>query len=47
MNYLEKYLKYKNKYLELKYHLNQKGGDKAIINNINKINLFTDDGIEK
>jgi len=47
MNYLEKYLKYKNKYLELKYHLNQKGGDKAIIKNIDKINLFTDEKMEE
>ena len=47
MNYYDKYLKYKNKYLELKYYLNQKGGDKAIIRNIDKINLFIDDEMEK
>ena len=42
MNYCDKYLKYKNKYLQLKYYLNQKGGDQAFINNIDRINLFTD-----
>jgi len=47
MNYYDKYLKYKNKYLELKYHLKQKGGDKAIIRNIDKINLFTDEIMEE
>ena len=44
MNYYEKYLKYKNKYIQLKSELEIKklGGDIPIINNIENINLFTD-----
>ncbi len=43
MNYREKYLKYKSKYLLLKsnMNLNQFGGDKPLINDIDGINLFT------
>jgi hypothetical protein len=43
MNYREKYLKYKSKYLQLKsnMNLNQFGGDKPLINDIDGINLFT------
>jgi hypothetical protein len=43
MNYREKYLKYKSKYLQLKsnMNLNQFGGDKPLINDIDDINLFT------
>ena len=46
MDYHKKYLKYKNKYIELKNQRNnniQYGGDKAYIKNINNMNLFTDD----
>ncbi len=40
----QKYLKYKKKYLELQLKLKlQLGGDKALINNINGINLFVPD----
>ena len=35
-----KYLKYKNKYIQLKSELKQFGGDKAFIKNIDAINLF-------
>ena len=45
MDYIQKYLKYKNKYLELKQLLY--GGEKPIINHINKINLFTNPDMEK
>ena len=45
MSYYQKYLKYKLKYLQLK-HL-QSGGDQPIINNIDKINLFTDKEMEQ
>jgi len=44
-NYYEKYLKYKYKYLQLKNK--QFGGDKPLIENINSINLFTDEQMEK
>ena len=46
-NSLNKYLKYKNKYLQLK-NLNYKqyGGELPIINNIVGINLFTDPDME-
>jgi hypothetical protein len=51
MNYHDKYLKYKNKYLQLKSELELKlqqfGGDKPFIKNINGINLFTDPEMEK
>jgi hypothetical protein len=41
MGYYEKYLKYKKKYLELQNLQNiQYGGDKPIIRNVNRINLF-------
>ena len=43
--YYLKYLKYKNKYLQLKNI--QIGGDKPFISNINAINLFTDPDMEK
>jgi len=43
MDYYEKYLKYKKKYIELK---NQIGGDKPIIQQIDKINLFHDSEME-
>jgi hypothetical protein len=46
MNYHEKYLKYKNKYLRLLSTL-QIGGDKALITDINSINLFTDPDMEE
>ena len=50
MSYYEKYLKYKKKYLDLKNLLNlqniQKGGDKPIIRNIDRINLFTNPEME-
>ena len=47
MSYYEKYLKYKNKYLELKNLLNlQYGGDKPVIRYIDQINLFTDPEME-
>ena len=49
MDFYTKYLKYKNKYLQLK-SLQMKslyGGDKPIINNISMINLFTDADMEK
>ena len=44
MNYYSKYLKYKNKYLLLKYSLNniQIGGDKPFLKNDNRINFFID-----
>ncbi len=45
MNYSQKYLKYKNKYLKL-LSKQQIGGDKAFINNINSINLFTHHDME-
>ena len=42
MNYYDKYLKYKNKYLNLKFNFdNLEGGDIAFIKNYNSINLFT------
>ena len=44
MNYYIKYIKYKNKYLELKKsRINLIGGDLPIINNFNEINLFNID----
>jgi hypothetical protein len=45
MNYYKKYLKYKNKYLQLQLELKQKqsGGDKAVITNKDFINLFSKD----
>ncbi len=45
MDYLKKYLKYKNKYFQLKQSLF--GGDKPTITHINKINLFIDPEMEK
>ncbi len=42
-----KYLKYKNKYLQLKTYLEQTGGAKLIIKNINIINQFTDPNMEQ
>ncbi len=48
MSYYQKYLKYKSKYLELKQSNKlQYGGDKPIIRNVNKINLFTDPEMEQ
>ena len=48
MNYCEKYLKYKKKYIQLKAHIKiQTGGDKAYIQQINLINLFVDEEMEK
>ena len=47
MNYFQKYLKYKNKYIELQLQLQLQSksqlqlGGKPLINNINVINLFT------
>ena len=45
MNYYDKYLKYKNKYLHFK--LQQFGGDKPYIKNIDNINLFSDQLMEQ
>ena len=47
MNYHDKYLKYKNKYIQLKSELKQFGGDKAFIKNIDAINLFIDEKMER
>jgi len=47
-DYYNKYLKYRNKYLELKNKLVMlKGGDKPIIDNSDKINLFEDPEMEQ
>ena len=52
MNYYQKYLKYKNKYLQLQqFHTHihtysQSGGDKPFITDINSINLFVGSGME-
>jgi len=46
-NTFSKYLKYKNKYLQLKnLQYKQYGGELPIINNIDDINLFTDPDME-
>jgi hypothetical protein len=45
MDYYNKYLKYKNKYLELKK--TQIGGDKANITYIHKLNRFLDNDMEQ
>jgi hypothetical protein len=49
MDYYNKYLKYKNKYIELKNlsQIKQKGGDVPYITNINKINRITDIDMEQ
>jgi len=51
MNFYQKYLKYKNKYLLLKSEIDLQfkhfGGDKAIINNIYNVNLFTNPTMEQ
>ena len=49
MEFYKKYLKYKNKYLELKKYSLQihHGGDLPYIADINKINLFTEPEMEK
>ena len=40
MNYYEKYIKYKKKYVDLKNNLYMTGGDKPVVEILKKINLF-------
>ena len=43
MNYYEKYMKYKSKYLNLRQNSNMIGGDKPIVEILKNINLFESD----